>query len=305
MWTKGYDVYTPNKSLFAHDYANEMTKKLPGDFGATIKMESQAKYEPEKLQWIKTGPTPAYRRRMFDDSVSRMKHLLGMVKQPSAEDISLLTKYGLGHKRTLDQLIQFTGIDFRSQQVFGDRCKGLQWVPFTPDSHPNVEDEDVWGGAPEVLGQGHASIPLTSGHHRIIEVNSPFSDGSVEVMSISDNNNNNNAEAIDNSVGIDFTSSSSSEIKTIESPQPLTTWIDRISLGPVDWAIDWAVHKIDQTVVTRSGGYSNSFHHKPVGHKMVKVMLLGLPLFISIVWAATYTLSSGQEQVVAQTAKRV
>ena len=47
--------------------------------------------------------------------------------------VSLLTKYGLGTKRTLDQLILFTGVDVRASIVFGDRCKQLLWVPFTAD----------------------------------------------------------------------------------------------------------------------------------------------------------------------------
>ena len=46
----------------------------------------------------------------------------------------MLTKYGLGSKRTLDQLIEFTGIDVRNGVVFGDRCVQLKWVPFVADS---------------------------------------------------------------------------------------------------------------------------------------------------------------------------
>ena len=47
--------------------------------------------------------------------------------------LSLLTKYGLGTKRTLDQLIAFTGMDVRAGVVFADRCKQLEWVPFQAD----------------------------------------------------------------------------------------------------------------------------------------------------------------------------
>ena len=46
----------------------------------------------------------------------------------------MLTKYGLGSKRTLDQLIEFTGIDLRNGVVFGDRCVQLKWVPFVADT---------------------------------------------------------------------------------------------------------------------------------------------------------------------------
>ena len=74
--------------------------------------------------------------------------------------LSLLTRFGLGRRRTLDQLVAFTGIDLRGQvsegprpythprsihspfcsacdlsrqRMLGDRCKELHWVPFDPD----------------------------------------------------------------------------------------------------------------------------------------------------------------------------
>jgi hypothetical protein len=31
-------------------------------------------------------------------------------------------------KRTLDQFIEFTGMNTRTQTVFGDRCRQLEWV---------------------------------------------------------------------------------------------------------------------------------------------------------------------------------
>ena len=38
-----------------------------------------------------------------------------------AESIAELTKYGLGSKRSLDQLIEFTGLDLRNRVTFKDR----------------------------------------------------------------------------------------------------------------------------------------------------------------------------------------
>lgn len=46
----------------------------------------------------------------------------------------MITKYGLGSKRTLDELIEFTGVDVRNGVVFGDRCVQLKWVPFEADA---------------------------------------------------------------------------------------------------------------------------------------------------------------------------
>ena len=258
---------------------------------------------------------------MFDDSVARMKLLLGMTKSPTAENVALLTKYGLGHKRTLDALIQFTGIDFRSQQVFADRCKQLAWVPFTPDSHPMVEDGDAWGSAPEILPQGHASIPLISGNHRIIEISSPFSDENDETViakgeennsqsSSSSNANNNLAAEVAEINTIPTNSRGELDNKIIEesafSHEKLsTTWLGEISLGPRDWFVDAVVKKIDLKLSVPGVSGASPQHHRHIGHKMVKVVLLGLPLFVSVVWAAAYTLSSGHEQAVETQSKRV
>ena len=47
------------------------------------------------------------------------------------------SKYGLGDRRTLDQLIEFSGVDLRHKKATIDgknRCGNLQWVPFI--EHP-------------------------------------------------------------------------------------------------------------------------------------------------------------------------
>ena len=47
------------------------------------------------------------------------------------------SKYGLGDRRTLDDLIQFSGVDLRHRKATIDgknRCGNLQWVPFI--EHP-------------------------------------------------------------------------------------------------------------------------------------------------------------------------
>jgi hypothetical protein len=77
-----------------------------------------------------------------------------------ANTLATLTRYGLGTKRTLEQLIEFTGIDTRKKQVFGDRCEELKWVPFLPDKDPYVDSGDIWGGAPELLPAAGRNNPL-------------------------------------------------------------------------------------------------------------------------------------------------
>jgi hypothetical protein len=44
------------------------------------------------------------------------------------------SKYGLGDRRTLDQAIEFSGVDTRNQVILGNRCGNLAYVPFK--EHP-------------------------------------------------------------------------------------------------------------------------------------------------------------------------
>lgn len=50
-------------------------------------------------------------------------------KELLVNQLATLTKYGLGRKRTLDELIEFTGIDLRSSTVFGDRSAHEMLLP--------------------------------------------------------------------------------------------------------------------------------------------------------------------------------
>jgi hypothetical protein len=97
--------------------------------------------------------SPLMKTRELLSSVRRFKTVLGIPGgDGSPEEILAIGKYGLGTKRTLAQLSEFTGVDFRNGQlvddrslsppllqcsshgVVGARCKRLQWVPFKPDA---------------------------------------------------------------------------------------------------------------------------------------------------------------------------
>ena len=44
------------------------------------------------------------------------------------------SKYGLGDRRSMDQAIQFTGVNLRKRKIIANRCGNIDWVPYTP--HP-------------------------------------------------------------------------------------------------------------------------------------------------------------------------
>jgi hypothetical protein len=83
-YTKGYDIYTPDRIVSWHRAHNEPNKKhftvLPPEFG-----QYRHKVAMERL------------RRLFEGGD--------------------LGKYGLGTHRTLDEYEQFSGIDFKNKQI--------------------------------------------------------------------------------------------------------------------------------------------------------------------------------------------
>jgi hypothetical protein len=118
FWTYGYDIYTPNRVYVLHDYPGSQQRN------------------PHAGSWG-TGK--------FSQDDIRISHyrLNTMLDTPGGEvdkEKALTMKrsmYGLGDRRSLDQLIQFSGIDLRGRKNTIDgvnRCGNLQWVPFV--EHP-------------------------------------------------------------------------------------------------------------------------------------------------------------------------
>lgn len=106
-WTKGYDTYTPHRPIVFHDY-NHSHKFQRGREGTWNSNPSNIK-----------------------EAVARY---FTMVDAPGHRDIDL-KGWGIGDRRTLDQFIEFAGLDPRnSKDIDGDkRCGTLSYVPFTED----------------------------------------------------------------------------------------------------------------------------------------------------------------------------
>ena len=167
LWTRGYDVYTPSHPIVVHDYGLELYAQLPEREMAV--MSNGKKIDP--TSWSRQGQSPEYMRQMYDDAHG---HVLTMLGRSTSEggagstighnELVLLSRYGLGSKRTLEQLIAFTGVDTRASKLVADKCgKRLELVPFARDADPWTEEGDVWGRAPEELVAGGADIPLLDG----------------------------------------------------------------------------------------------------------------------------------------------
>jgi len=86
------------------------------------------------------------------------------------------SRYGLGDRRTLDQLINFSGIDTRNKRMTGNFCGNLNWVPFEEDSRGvdyirsygginNNEFEVFHEPEPETHTKTHHDAAAEEDHH--------------------------------------------------------------------------------------------------------------------------------------------
>ena len=93
FWTYGYDVYTPHRVYVVHDYHT-----------------SQA--DPKHLSWTTNVFSQGASQSPLK-SAERLKTIFGYteggVKDPIEAERLILSKYGLGDRRTMDQAIEFSG----------------------------------------------------------------------------------------------------------------------------------------------------------------------------------------------------
>ena len=117
FFTHGYDVYTPNHVFVLHDYHKSQSN-------------------PIMHTWHQNG-------KMHGSFADSNKRLRTMIELPNGEPDPLKalrmqqSKYGLGDRRSIEQLIQFSGFDLRHEKITIDgknRCGNIQWVPFV--EHP-------------------------------------------------------------------------------------------------------------------------------------------------------------------------
>lgn len=265
FWTKGYDVYSPSRVIVAHDYDDE-------NLGLDDK-----KNAVKSGSWSSNGQTPEYRWMMYEHATQRIKTLLGqdlgkhghagLSWMRSAQDLSLLTKYGLGTRRTLDQFIEFTGLDPKSGNVLGDRCKGLTWVPHKTLAtkatliDPALDEGDPWGMAGEPAHAGGENVPLSVG---------PGSSLDLQLYRAAKHGSDGSTPSI---IRGTTTGNSNGGVVAESSPEGGMLWFLFL---PVDWAVQSLMQRIEGT---RPGQ----------GLRLTKILLLGVPLvlgvFIAGVWA--------------------
>lgn len=296
FWTKGYDVYSPTRVLVTHDYDDGHLGV--DDKGNAIKSTS----------WAENGQTREYKRTMFDEAIKRVKTMLGQDlgtssvggKEASrseswsrtAESLAQLTKYGLGTMRTLDQFIEFSGLDPKAGTILGDRCTSLEWIPFRVGRSrnsadgggayayayamdPALDEGDAWGLAAEPSYAGGKNIPLTATGDIELVISAPAPGDKASIAA---------------GGGTTTTTATVTTVKTTSGTGAGGGKLWAL-FAPVDWMVEDLVRRVESK---RPG----------MGIKLTKVILLGLPLMALVLIMGYLALHSEDQDISANASPR-
>jgi len=102
LWTRGYDIYHPNRLVIYHDYEQRIRSPRPTHFS-------------DHRDW------GTYNRL----SLVRVKHLLGTEPSTDPDALEELERYGLGDVRSLADYQDYSGVDFATRSISEKAKKGI------------------------------------------------------------------------------------------------------------------------------------------------------------------------------------
>lgn len=117
LFTRGYDTYTPTQNIVFHDYEEQSNGH-------------------GKNEWFKRQ-----RDRFRKGSITRVKTMLQLPGGVTGDEAQAnLGIYGLGQRRTVEQLAAFTNIDVDHSKgnvpQHSLMCSGKEWVPYDANISP-------------------------------------------------------------------------------------------------------------------------------------------------------------------------
>lgn len=115
FFTHGYDIYTPHRVFVLHNYEDSQKNPVTASWWRQIDREAE-KESNKRLNALLDVP-------LYGGNILTQEEKLKLRQ----------SKYGLGDRRSLDQLIEFSGIDLRHAKPSVDgknRCGNIRWVPF-------------------------------------------------------------------------------------------------------------------------------------------------------------------------------
>jgi Glycosyltransferase (GlcNAc) len=142
FFTHGYDIYTPDKVLVTHDYHTHQSNPVVHTWGGGGR-SNNSNNGTNIDHWVWMDDILRARPQVITFGTPRVNLLLGIGEEDDAKDAAAKTaktaeiqsirtsRYGLGTKRTLAQVVDFTGIDLQQKKMIANKCGNLAWVPYT------------------------------------------------------------------------------------------------------------------------------------------------------------------------------
>jgi hypothetical protein len=155
FFTHGYDVYTPDKVLVTHDYHTHQGNPVVHTWGRGNKLDGDGHDNGnDSLSWKWNEEIEALRDSWHTFGTKRVNMLLGIGStfqstEKEREEVERIraSRFGLGDKRTLEQAVEFTGINLLEERMEENKCGNLIWVPY--------DETADFGVVEEVLARGY------------------------------------------------------------------------------------------------------------------------------------------------------
>ena len=172
FFTHGYDVYTPDRVLVTHDYAGHQGNPVVHTWGGHRRGQTQEGRQAED-SWKWTKAIEKEKSKLRTSGTPRVNMMLGIgniaysAEEEDEQTMIQSSRFGLGTKRTLEQAMEFSGIDLPGKRMTGNKCGNLIWVPYdeSPDYGVNeIFQRKLAGGqlesspAAAVAGSGAAVV---------------------------------------------------------------------------------------------------------------------------------------------------
>jgi hypothetical protein len=151
FFTHGYDVYTPDQVHVTHDYHTHQSNPA---------VHTWNNHDKDMFHWNHEFLQEIYkqRKRVAVLGTKRVNILLGIDEKDELtpleqQTIDLIRKsrYGLGTKRNLVQVREFTGINLKERKMEKNGCANLKWIPFEESEEYGIADTLSRGLSGEVV----------------------------------------------------------------------------------------------------------------------------------------------------------
>lgn len=166
FFTHGYDVYTPDKVLVTHDYHGHQNNPVVHTWGRGNHKKNEGEEKDENVEeivyedhWKWMAEIDAKRSQWHTFGTKRVNMLLSIGSyfnstKKEADEVQLIrdSKFGLGTKRSMEQVIEFTGINLVEEKMQVNKCGNLNWIPYVESLNYGVDESLARGyGAQDVI----------------------------------------------------------------------------------------------------------------------------------------------------------